>query len=284
MRTSLLFLLGHNMSQFTQVRRRGEIRNLDCNQSLHLMGDLFQKTHLAVQCEQLIQGLDCAIEATRRAARIRRNPYVLTRKPRSAVSGPEATLEEAIWRRWHKKDSGRGVPGAWYRIISYQLMLRDTNENSGGWGEVDLVGVSYQGLPSVIEIKRHNAEDSPLRVLVQATAYAIAIQEAWEVLGAQWAKHVKAAYGFELSPSKELATCALVCGAHQNYWDNWIGETAKAKRVVPQTWVSMIKLVGALAERGFPATFLRLEYSPDQTDAEGLPRMLGVHVLDPLVR
>lgn len=272
-----------DMPELAQTRGRGEMRHLDCNQSLHLMGEVFQKTFMAEQCELLIQGLDCAIEATRRAVPIRQQPYVLDRKKRSGLAGPESKLEEAMWRRWSGRDSCDAVPGAWYRIIGYQLMLRDENENSPGWGEVDLVGVSYQGLPTVIEIKRHNADDSPLRFIVQAAAYAIAIQKAWDVLGKQWAERVKAAYGFELCPSKTLHSVPLVCGAHQQYWDAWIGKTPRARRVRSQTWVSITKLVAGLAERGFPATFLKLDYHPDQLDADGLPEILGVQVLDPFV-
>jgi hypothetical protein len=258
------------------------MNSIDPSRGLHQLGALFQKKFMAEQCEQLLSGLDVAIQATRLAAPVRDRPYLRPSDQERSPNRPEAKLEVAMWRRWKDRTPVDPVPGAWYRILTYQVMLRN-KQTDAGWGEVDLLGQSYQGLPVVIEIKSPDATDTVLRVLVQAAAYGIAIQQAWPVFHVEWAKMLKKDYGLTASLEGQLSACPLVCAAHEQYWDEWFGNTPRAKTVSPKAWVALSRLVAALAAHGLPATFVGLDYKLDVVDATGLPVIRGARVLSPIV-
>src|SRR5438045_3033811 len=68
-------------------------------------------------------------------------PHPLFRDPRPHLADPrdewrECHWEEALWRKYGQ-DNSAAVPGLWARLISYQVMLRDTNKGDAGWGEID---------------------------------------------------------------------------------------------------------------------------------------------------
>ena len=259
------------------TRKRGEMRAMDPCKGLHALKTDFQKKYTAQQCDALLSKLDTAIAATLDAAPVRRGKYFQAHANRTPTGG-EARWEQAMWEQWQgpRCDS---VPGAWYRIVDYQLMLRGTNEDKD-WGEIDLLGVTHQGLPVVIELKAPGASDTPASLLVQAAAYALALRKAWVKIGSEWSIEV-AQYGFGRSLSPTLPICPLVCAAPTKYWDNWIGQTARAKTVTRDDWTAFMRLVLAFAERGLPASFVRLDNSA--TDAAGLPRDIRAQVLDPFV-
>jgi len=264
-------------AEHVATRKRGEMRAMDPCKGLHALKTAFQKKYTAQQCDALLSKLDTAIAATLDAAPVRREKYFPARANRTPTGG-EAKWEQAMWKQW-SQDGCDSVPGGWYRIVHYQLMLRGTNKDKD-WGEIDLLGVSHQGLPVVIELKASDASDTPASLLVQAAAYALALRKAWAKIGPEWST-VVARYGFGRSLSRTLPVCPLVCAAPGHYWDNWIGQTARAKTITRDDRTAFMRLVQAFAERGLPTSFIRLDHSG--TDAAGLPRDIRAHVLDPFV-
>lgn len=253
---------------------------IDCSKSLHLLKDEFTKTHMAGQCRQLAAGLDSAIRATAAVAPVRtRDTYILPRTERTPTD-KEARWEHALWREMTTPDSA-AVPGGWYRILTYQVPLKETHDDQG-WGKIDLLAVSHQGLPVVLELKQEGADDVPAKLLVQAAAYALALQKAWRagVLASQWTRAI-APYGFKLELSPELGVVPLVCLAPAGYWANWIGNTARARRVHEGAWHALMELVAAFAVRGFPASFVELENAA--VDDRGMPTAITARTLDPFV-
>ncbi|WP_254511372.1 hypothetical protein [Anatilimnocola floriformis] len=254
---------------------------IDPNLGLHQLCKAFQKTYQQAQADAVCLNLDRLIENTIRLAPVRREPYPLRRSLGRIVQGPESLIEEAMWRHWHPREGCQSVPGAWHRIVSYQVMLRDTNLDQS-WGEIDLLGVSPQAMPVVIEIKQGKNPETPLRMVVEAAAYGVAMMKAWSVFGPQWAKVVHEKYGLDLEPSPQLKCCPLVCAAPETYWAEWLGNNPRAATVTPGAWVAVRKLIAALAERGLPATFWALELIPSTDEASNLPLIGRVRGLDPL--
>src|SRR5262249_29520522 len=104
------------------------IRQIPPDASLHEIGELFQLTYLAEQDEQFLSCLRELIAGTERAAPVRRTPYPLVRTHPGDPRGEEARWERAIWREWHTgTPAAPFIPGVCTRIVSYQMMLRDTN-------------------------------------------------------------------------------------------------------------------------------------------------------------
>jgi hypothetical protein len=257
--------------------KRGRMRVIDPGKGLHLLKDDFQKRYTTEQCDALVRQLDIAMDATLAAAPVRHEKYFrvrLTRKP----SEPEAKWEQSMWEQWSQLNCD-SVPGAWYRLIHYQTMLRATNKDRQ-WGEIDLLGVSHQGLPVVVELKAPRSSETPASLLVQAAAYALVLKKAWPVLAPEWSREVRR-YGFDLSFKPPLAASPLVCAAPGDYWDNWIGQSPRARKVTRSDWAAFMRLVLAFAERGLPATFVRLDHQ--HQDECGIPRLIRATVLDPFV-
>jgi len=121
-------------------------------------------------------------------------PHPLYRKPRHHLENAkgewrECHWEEAVWRKYGQ-DNSVAVPDLWARVLSYQVMLRNTNKGDAGWGEIDLLAVTANVLPTVIELKGENSKESPLRMLVEGFAYAIAVKKCWEVFGPQFTSRI----------------------------------------------------------------------------------------------
>lgn len=263
----------------------GDKYAIDCTKSLHVLKDAFTKTHLARQCKQLLEGLDQAIAATVDCAPVRRNSSYFPEREGGAPSSSstEALWERAMWKHFGEGRSSPAVPGAWYRLVTYQLPLRNT-QGDEGWGSVDLLGVSHQGLPVVVELKRPGAHGvSPAQMLVQAAAYALALRKAWiEGFEGQWYEHISEKYGFRAPPSSGASPVVhLVGAAPTDYWQHWIGDTAKAREVTAEAWSQVSALVTALGERGLPATFVEVQH--DGLDNTNSPQNLACRVLDPFV-
>lgn len=258
---------------------------IDCSKSLHLLKNEFTKTYLAQQCEQLLAGLDQAIAATVECAPVRRNSGYFDERDGGSpnASSTEALWERAMWAQLSDADASPSLPGAWYRLVTYQVPLRNT-QGDDGWGSVDLLGVSHQGLPVVIELKRPGAHDvTPAEMLVQAAAYAVALRKAWaEGFARQWYEIVSSRYGFRAPPSIGASPVVhLVGAAPTDYWQNWIGDTAKARQVTAQAWSQVSALVAALGERGLTASFVEVTHTG--VNDMNSPQDLSCRVLDPFL-
>ncbi len=256
--------------------QRGEMRVINPDLGLHrLKRDFFQKRHLAAQCDALREGIDRALDATLAAAPVRRKAYALRRDPGRLPAHPEARWEQGCWEQWSRPTSDP-APDAWHRLIGYQVMLRNDNDNEE-WGEIDLLGASALGHPLVIELKAPNSTDTPAEMMVEAASYALAIRNAWAVLSPQWQSEIERC---GISSTVALpSTWPLLCVAPSGYWDTWIGTSPRARRVSPEARAALGRLRDAFGTRGYPVTFVSLENA--ETDASGIPRSIATSIVDP---
>jgi hypothetical protein len=172
------------------------------------------------------------------------------------------TRDRATWEAallGNSKAEGGSAP--WERLVSCQIDLRSARK--------DLLGVSPLQLPIVVALKGPASSKSPLAMLVDATACALALRRAW----ATGFRHVWAALVTtdpEGLPEK-LATCELVCAAPTAYWQRWTGEAAT---VGPGGWATIADLRRALKRNGFHSAFVRLEH--EAADWSGRPIEISV--------
>jgi hypothetical protein len=213
------------------------IRPIDPKQGLHGIKREIQKKFMAVQCEQLVNVLDEAISATFAAAPDRHRSYLINRtKVAYPKEESEAHLERGLHAQWSKTDCTPAT-GCWESIVAFQVNL-PAKRDSEGWGEIDLLGVAEDGLPIVIELKGGKSKEPPAALLVQAAAYAIALQRSWYFLREEWLRRVR--------PSKPIPTallpCRLVCAAPREYWQQW--------QLTPHEVKALTSLREAFASRG----------------------------------
>ena len=237
---------------------RGSMHHIDLSKGLHVIKDCFQKRYLRDQCIELKACLHEAIESTRNQAPVRNTEYLRIRKERErSTRRREAKLEDDLYRRWREKTCN--VKGCWSRIVGFQVNLQEKDDDP--WGQIDLLGVSAQGLPVVIELKAAKSTDTLVKMLVQAAAYGVALQKAWQgEFRNEWIQKTGGTPG--LMPPK-LPGCQLVCAASDDYWEEWVGNSPKAETVAFETWKAIGDLRNAFKDEGFPATFVRLRLDPE---------------------
>jgi hypothetical protein len=224
-------------------RKPRTIRPIDPTKGLHeIKGDI-QKRFMTEQSEHLVAVLDEAISATFAAAPDRRRPYLIDRtKVVDPKEGREAHLERSLHAQWSKAGCTPAA-GCWERIVAFQVNL-PAKRDAEGWGEIDLLGMAEDGLPVVIELKRGKSKEPPAALLIQAAAYAIALQRAWWFLREEWLRVV--------GPSKPIPTallpCRLVCAAPEEYWQSW--------QLTPREDGALTSLRQAFTSRGLPSVFV----------------------------
>lgn len=238
---------------------RGELNSL-AGLPLHAVGKRFQLKYIVVQCEELVEGLDGFIERTRQKAPLRRGDFVLEREPGRKPNAAEATLEQELWEKYRSAGSGF-LPGLCSHIQSYQVSLHSRkNERPGGrelkfdWGEIDLLGVSPSGLPVVVELKKGETNETPLRILTEMLAYTIALQELWKegCFRKAWKSVVAEAKDGDL-PHEAIGIAPV------EYWRRVRGQSGPRGRVPPAGWAALARLVEKLAEKGFNIHFAEFD-------------------------
>jgi hypothetical protein len=172
------------------------------------------------QCRDLLQALPEAIAATEAAFRSGEyGPHPVNREPRTKLENPtgefrESHWEEALWRKYHHEGSGV-VDGLWARILSYQAMLRGNNRDDAGWGEIDLLAVTAEGSPVIVELKREPSSETPLRMLPEGLANAVAIRKCWQIFGPNFNSRITTLGLPCCNPPK---TFPVICLAPDSYW------------------------------------------------------------------
>jgi hypothetical protein len=233
-------------------------------ESLHTLKDKWgcQATYLEEQCTELLAHLDAAIEATRLASPVRSqrqpfNPDGSQRNRRAAdrinASNEERLLEARIWSR-NRFDAPRSddEPRLWATLVGIQVPLFDSRKKRG-WGHIDLLGIDHAGAPVVVELKRGNSSEVPLRPVLEVVSYAIALRENWPRFAEQLCEQFKK-IGKPYTPASGDAPFSCVVLAPSLYWEAWAPGGRLGKAVSAGSLAGFKKLLSAFAERGYPVT------------------------------
>lgn len=180
----------------------------------------------------------------------------------------ESRLERAVWLRWRPDRNNPNMPpflkDVAPKVLAYQVPLFAKKLKSG-WGYIDLLGVSTGNLPVVIELKAGGSDESPLRMLLEATSYAIALREVWVKRAEQsmvsfrdeWCKALEdAGIEFGAINNQDWAVPTIVCLGADEYWD---------RHKTPLTCAPLREIVHTLrsSEIQINATFAKLKMSAE---------------------
>lgn len=248
--------------------------------SLHEIKDKIQLRFAEQQADFIANNLETLIENTYCVAPVRKNEYPLTRRDDRNLTHStnflEKHWEEAIFRKWEKVDDGLDPRVPFRKVVSYQVMLRDTNKNSG-WGELDLLGASAEKIPVAIELKI-KPNEYLLRAIIEVLAYGVAIRKAWGVDGcplcSQWASRVD-------KKIDSLVDLPLVVVAPASYWQVVLSDSPK--RIQFQTPQPVRRSIKKLLEKmyciNYPLTFVEIN-EEKQVDKSGLPVIINAVIKD----
>ncbi len=162
------------------------------------------------------------------------------------------------------------VPGAWNRLVAFQVPLFN-EQLKKGWGYTDLLGVTEDGLPVVIELKkgakaeadeRIGGTETPLRMVLEAAAYAIALRKNWDHrFRKEWiARLIQLKlpdYVIQNVPDR-LNRVPLVAVAPASFWIELLPVSARGKTVTRETWASFQALLVEFEKTTLPVSFVSL--------------------------
>ena len=250
------------------MKTRGTMNDLDPSWGLHHLGQgsYFQLKYLTKQCDKIEQNLDQLIAFTKPPVREREFRLKKIRAARMHSSSKERRLEYKIWEFARVMTDGPILKEFCETIHSYQVPLRkhgaQTLENHG-WKAVDLVGCDKNGLPAIIELKYDHGEkkgssnETPLRMIVEAAAYGIAINHMWEFtkFKEEWVMefHPK-------DPPAVLASIPLIGLAPLQYWNRFEGKLQRAGTRPEGFWESFQRLCLKLEEKGYPVQLASVKF------------------------
>lgn len=223
------------------------------------------KKYLKQQSEYVAAHLHEIITATKFPGP--RGDYKLNRGSRENMDprSRERRWEQAIWQRW-RRTNAKPLPGCWHRIVSYQVPLFSSSDKDS-WGAIDLLGVATDGCPVVLELKKEPrvreakgeaSSETPLRMVLEAAAYAVLLRQIWPDFRSQYVERLRNVGVEEPIIAKvpnELSTVRLVGVAPREYWLQWLPLSSKGLAIDPATWDAFRRLLDTLAQEDLPVTF-----------------------------
>jgi len=248
--------------------------DLTADDGLHLLKDKWgqQVENIEEQAAYLARHLDKAIQATIRSIPRRRQGYFTVsgrRKSGASVKLPEGRWQDAVFQRWSTGDN-TAVRDCWDRVIFPQVPLQGTQRDSR-WGKVDLLGLRDK-IPVVIELKadpkivngrERGRRDSPLRMVLEALAYSVAIRENWKV----FREDLRIFLDSMSQPAdvpQALTTVRLVGLAPDRYWLQWVPLTARGHAVSAGAWEAFRELLAAIEGEGLQVSFATIRGRVDR--------------------
>ena len=259
-----------------------KINLIDGQRALHeLRPSVNQLSYMTEHSQRLLELLDVLIERTYALAPKRVQGYQLDRCERRhpVDSQRERLLEKAIWKQWNSdavKQHGAPFQGTLCRHIQTFQMPLCGRRTDRSWGKIDIVGVTDSGLPVVLELKQEEAKDTPLRMLAEGLAYAVAVRRAWNegFLRKEWIQCVTSKSKAFVAPTTVLQV-PVIGIAPSDYWKRRIGRKGKrsSEKVPESAWKPFKLLCEACSNRGFPISFSQFEIG--ERDSTGLPTIGG---------
>jgi len=165
-------------------------------------------------------------------------------------------------KRWDIRSEQVREPDSeigWYRLCAYQVPTYNKRAKDG-WGPIDLLGCRVDGTPVVIELKQGDSTETPLRMVLEALAYAIAVRENWPIIQRELTKLLED--NKRITFPNDLTKVHLVAAAPDCFWKNCLGGLPKELKI--STSQSFRKLLDALKDLNYPVSFVSI--SGDYTD------------------
>ena len=103
--------------------------------------------------------------------------------------------------------------------------------------------------------------ESPLRIVLEAAAYAVALRVNWSNFREAYIDRLTQLGVPDTVTSRipeSLGKVQLVGAAHASYWLEWLPVTERGKTIEDDTWQSFHSLLYALKEKGMPTSFVSI--------------------------
>lgn len=241
------------------------------NQSLHRLKDhpdVCSKTRMSSAAKIAIVNLSAILDATRAAVHVRTPAQgfrldaegsrlsadelgVSKARPGEIRPSEETLLEFAVLQAHRDGSPSQSAP--WTRLVARQVPLM-AKRSSEGWGAIDLLGLTTDGRPVVVELKKASSPETPLRALLEAAAYAVSVEENWALLAREMSC---------VQDAVTLATCpkpvAIVVAAPERYWSEWDRWSTTGRGVPADTRSSLRDVAAALSAAGMSPFFIGLD-------------------------
>jgi hypothetical protein len=277
-------LIGEPTEMQDKIRTIDPRQNLGLHELANSGGERdsfrFQLAAAKEQTENILSNLDNLVENTRDKAPSRTKDFCLDRVTDPDLTDEEDKWERAMYKKWGPKGSGEFVPFC-KRIQTYQYPLREHGKENRRWGAIDLLGIGTDFLPVPIELKKREADDSPLRMLVEVAAYGFAISKVWPNLKDYWGEAVRRFEGSPLDFPATLGEVTLVGVAPDAYWCQCLGLLPQTKKgeFPPPAWTPFWKLIDAL-RKWFNIRFVAVEGIWNNEDSGRSPTITGAREID----
>lgn len=248
---------------------------------LHVLKDKWkQKSYLGQQSQWLRDNLTDVIAATWKAAHVRTQGFQLSRSATEMIhdSEQERRLEAALFLRWNRPGMSPNM-NCWDRLVAFQVPLFGQQKKEH-WGYIDLLGVDSNGLPVVVELKKApeatdsggtKATETPLRIVLEAAAYGVALRRNWDGFRPEWITRLREIGVDEKTIERVpqiLERVPLVAAAPASFWIDWLPVTAKGKEFGQEARSSFQRLLHELDNQLLPVSFVSI--SGHDQDVEGL--------------
>ena len=119
------------------------------------------------------------------------------------------------------------------------------------WGHIDLLGIDELGEPVVVELKRGESRETPLRCLMEGVANAIVVQENWEQIRSE-IDAIEQMKSINLKAAARIGCVKTVVLAPTNYWDAWEQSGTPGYAVSAYCRQAFYLLMDRCAAAGFP--------------------------------
>ena len=241
-------------------------------QSLHTLKNdraVGSKTMMFAAAGEVVDCLDEIMRATRVAVHIRSRAQGFRLIPDGSRLRPdqighskahpgderpsiETFLEFAVFDAYRTGQWGRDLP--WNRIVGRQVPLM-SKQASEKWGAIDLLGLSSEGHPVVIELKKAGSSETPLRALLEGAGYAVAVAANWRILSEEIARTSP-----DNRPAASPDPVRVVVAAPDRYWRNWDRWSTSGRGVPPSTRDGLRRVSEALALAGIQSSFVEISH------------------------
>lgn len=238
----------------------------------HRLKDVLDtKSHMGASARFVVDHFDRILAATEAAVPARGQPV---RFARPADPDIDKTQRERLWEfaaysQWSRVPCE--VRGSWRTLVAYQFPLFDSQAKDG-WGYVDLLGVMPTDEPCVVELKKEpgrgskggsEGTETPLRMVLEAAGYAVALRSHWGHFAAEW----NACLGRPRENTAVPENVHLIAAAPAGFWLEWNRWTPRGRnKLAPGDWLALRDLCTLLERRGYPVHFVSLSGSPEAPD------------------
>jgi hypothetical protein len=167
-------------------------------------------------------------------------------------SGSEADWEGLCLSRWsirHGLKTPKPIQNAWHRLVARQVPLEPPIYQRQLL-TADLMGISEDGFPVVVELKGHTKQAAILALILQALDYGMRLRESWSYFFEEW-REVLSKYHWPTVQSHPHLI-HLVCAAPSDVW-----QREQMPRFAPDLR-RYLELEKALASCGCPLSLVSL--------------------------